>query len=97
MRRQETHSEHVVSVIDSEGNLRSIGDIERQVILHALAYCNGNMTLVAQNLRIGRSTLYRKMSTYTAEREQGVDPLVLRAVDGSKKNSSSQGEQTIAQ
>lgn len=42
--------------------------IERAAIAHALAETDGNRTLAAQALEIGRATLYRKLTAY------GLDP-----------------------
>jgi two-component system, NtrC family, response regulator HydG len=42
----------------------SIRDIEKEAIINAIASCDGNLTKVADKLRLGRSTLYRKMKKY---------------------------------
>ncbi len=56
-----------LSVFDHEGHLRSLGDVERDLIELAIDTYNGQMSEVARRLGIGRSTLYRKV------REQGID------------------------
>ena len=38
--------------------------LERRAILHALAALDGNMSLAAKRLGLGRATLYRKLSQY---------------------------------
>jgi DNA-binding NtrC family response regulator len=44
-----------------DGEIRSLADIEAEVIRMALDRYAGRMTLVARRLGIGRSTLYRKL------------------------------------
>ncbi|MEP6343985.1 MAG: sigma-54 dependent transcriptional regulator [Maricaulaceae bacterium] len=56
-----------VSVVDPEGHLRRLEDIERDLIQFAIDTYAGHMSEVARRLGIGRSTLYRKV------REHGVD------------------------
>ena len=56
-----------LSVYDREGHLRSLYDIERDLIAHAIDKYNGQMSEVARRLGIGRSTLYRKVQ------EQGLE------------------------
>jgi len=56
-----------VSVVDPEGHLRRLEDIERDLIQFAIETYSGHMSEVARRLGIGRSTLYRKV------REHGVD------------------------
>ena len=41
--------------------MRPLDDIEADVIRFALAHYRGQMSEVARRLRIGRSTLYRKL------------------------------------
>ena len=56
-----------VSVVDPEGHLRRLEDIERDLIQFAIETYSGHMSEVARRLGIGRSTLYRKV------REHGVE------------------------
>ena len=56
-----------VSVVDPEGHLRRLEDIERDLIQFAIDTYAGHMSEVARRLGIGRSTLYRKV------REHGVE------------------------
>jgi DNA-binding NtrC family response regulator len=42
----------------------SLKDMERQAIRHALVALDGNVSLVAKRLGLGRATLYRKMAQY---------------------------------
>ena len=48
-------------LINKEGNIRTIEDIEKEAITLAIQHYNGHMTEVARRLGIGRSTLYRKI------------------------------------
>ena len=50
-----------VSVLDREGHLRTLEDIERDLIEFAINNYSGHMSEVARRLGIGRSTLYRKV------------------------------------
>ncbi|MEL6235096.1 MAG: sigma-54 dependent transcriptional regulator, partial [Pseudomonadota bacterium] len=51
--------------------IRRLEEIEAEAIADALMLCSGNVTLAARRLGIGRSTLYRKMSTYGIAQEPG--------------------------
>jgi len=46
---------------DPSGHVRPLEEIEREVIRFALAHHRGQMSEVARRLKIGRSTLYRKL------------------------------------
>jgi DNA-binding NtrC family response regulator len=48
-------------LIDPAGEVRPFDEIEREVIRFAISYYRGQMSEVARRLRIGRSTLYRKL------------------------------------
>jgi DNA-binding NtrC family response regulator len=48
-------------LIDAQGEVRMLDDIEKEVIRFAIAHYHGQMSEVARRLRIGRSTLYRKL------------------------------------
>ena len=54
-------------ILDERGHLRTLEDIERDLIQLAIEIYAGHMSEVARRLGIGRSTLYRKV------REQGLD------------------------
>jgi DNA-binding NtrC family response regulator len=51
----------LLSVLGEDGNIRTMTDLEHEVIKFALKFYRGKMTEVARRLGIGRSTLYRKM------------------------------------
>ena len=56
-----------ISVFDREGNLRTLEDIEGELIRLAIDAYEGRMSEVARRLGMGRSTLYRKI------REHGIE------------------------
>jgi DNA-binding NtrC family response regulator len=59
-----------VRILDERGHLRTLEDIERDLIQLAIEIYAGHMSEVARRLGIGRSTLYRKV------REQGLEDAV---------------------
>ncbi|RAK67517.1 sigma-54-dependent transcriptional regulator [Phenylobacterium kunshanense] len=67
--------EQPVRILDGRGHLRTLEEIERDLIQLAIEVYAGHMSEVARRLGIGRSTLYRKV------REQGLDGLVKGAED----------------
>ena len=56
-----TMSSPSLPLTDSHGNVRPLEDIERDVIRFAIAHYDEQMSEVARRLKIGRSTLYRKL------------------------------------
>jgi DNA-binding NtrC family response regulator len=50
-----------LSLFDREGEVRSLEEIESEVIRFAINHYRGQMSEVARRLHIGRSTLYRKL------------------------------------
>lgn len=62
-----------VRILDEAGHLRTLEEIERDLIQLAIETYAGHMTEVARRLGIGRSTLYRKV------REQGLEGMVREA------------------
>jgi DNA-binding NtrC family response regulator len=62
-----------VRILDERGHLRTLEEIERDLIQLAIAIYSGHMTEVARRLGIGRSTLYRKV------REHGVEGVLEEA------------------
>ncbi|MEM9809947.1 MAG: sigma-54 dependent transcriptional regulator [Pseudomonadota bacterium] len=57
----------LIELLDREGHLRSLQNIERDLIAAAIDMYKGQMSEVARRLGIGRSTLYRKVQ------EQGIE------------------------
>ena len=54
-------SAHSLPLTDPAGDMRPLEDIERDAIRFAISHYRGQMSEVARKLRIGRSTLYRKL------------------------------------
>jgi DNA-binding NtrC family response regulator len=50
-----------LALTDVHGNVRALEDIEREVIRFAISHYDQQMSEVARRLKIGRSTLYRKL------------------------------------
>ena len=50
-----------LDLVDRSGDVRALEEIEAEVIRFAIAHYRGQMSEVARRLRIGRSTLYRKL------------------------------------
>jgi DNA-binding NtrC family response regulator len=59
-----------VRILDERGHLRTLEEIERDLIQLAIEIYAGHMSEVARRLGIGRSTLYRKV------REQGLEDVI---------------------
>jgi len=51
----------VLHLLDEGGNVRPLDEIEAEAIRFAIAHYRGQMSEAARRLRIGRSTLYRKL------------------------------------
>ncbi|MDX5330328.1 MAG: sigma-54 dependent transcriptional regulator [Caulobacteraceae bacterium] len=66
----ELPAESPVRILDERGHLRTLEDIERDLIQLAIEIYSGHMSEVARRLGIGRSTLYRKV------REQGLEGVI---------------------
>lgn len=56
-----------ITLTDDDGHVRALADIEADVIAWALEHYQGRMTEVARRLKIGRSTLYRKVAEFHLE------------------------------
>ncbi|MBN9051176.1 MAG: sigma-54-dependent Fis family transcriptional regulator [Rhizobiales bacterium] len=56
-----TMPDHALPLIDAQGDVRPFDALERDIIRFAIAHYRGRMSEVARRLRIGRSTLYRKL------------------------------------
>jgi len=61
----------IVNALDELGNVRSLADVEQEMIRFAIDFYNGQMSEVARRLGIGRSTLYRKLKEYGIDPEEG--------------------------
>jgi DNA-binding NtrC family response regulator len=58
-----------LSLLNEGGNVRPLEDLETEVIRFAIAHYRGQMSEVARRLRIGRSTLYRKLDALGLEHD----------------------------
>ncbi len=58
----------VLQLVDPTGEVRPLEEIENDLIRFAISHYRGQMSEVARRLRIGRSTLYRKLDVL------GLDP-----------------------
>jgi DNA-binding NtrC family response regulator len=52
-----------LALLDAAGDMRPLEDIEADAIRFAITHYRGQMSEVARRLRIGRSTLYRKLDS----------------------------------
>ncbi len=63
-----------VPIFDEGGDIRSLEEIERDLLAFAIDHYEGHMSEISRRLGIGRSTLYRKVREYdltVREREAG--------------------------
>lgn len=63
-----------VAVFGEDGEMRSLEDVERDLLEFAIEHYDGHMSEISRRLGIGRSTLYRKVREYgltVREREVG--------------------------
>jgi DNA-binding NtrC family response regulator len=62
-----------LSLLNEGGDVRPLEDLETEVIRFAIAHYRGQMSEVARRLRIGRSTLYRKLDALGLEHDANAD------------------------
>ena len=60
-----------LTLLDGHGDVRPLDEIEAETIRFAIAHYRGQMSEVARRLRIGRSTLYRKLENLGLDDTQG--------------------------
>ncbi|MDM8565456.1 sigma 54-interacting transcriptional regulator [Candidatus Halobeggiatoa sp. HSG11] len=53
----------------SNDNIRPFADIEKEVILKTIEYCDGNVVKAAKLLKIGQTTVYRKQQKWKTSKE----------------------------
>jgi DNA-binding NtrC family response regulator len=58
-----TTTANSLPLTDAQEHVRTLDEIESDVIRFAISHYRGQMSEVARRLRIGRSTLYRKLDT----------------------------------
>jgi DNA-binding NtrC family response regulator len=61
-------------LLDSAGEVRSLEELETELIKYAITHYRGQMSEVARRLQIGRSTLYRKLDALGLEGERTEEP-----------------------
>jgi DNA-binding NtrC family response regulator len=64
----------MLAMLTASGEMRPLEEMESEIIRFAISHYRGQMSEVARRLKIGRSTLYRKLDEATAE-----DPAAGRA------------------
>ncbi len=67
-------------LLDSALHVRSLEDLEAEIIRFAIAHYRGQMSEVARRLRIGRSTLYRKLDglgAATSDQAESADAVAI--------------------
>lgn len=62
-----TDGDNAVNILDPDGHLRTLEDIERDLIGFAIENYSGHMSEIARRLGIGRSTLYRKVREHALD------------------------------
>ena len=55
-----------LSMLAANGEMRPLEELENEIIRFAIAHYRGQMSEVARRLKIGRSTLYRKLDEAAA-------------------------------
>jgi DNA-binding NtrC family response regulator len=73
--RIEVKDANVLRLLSERGDMRTLDELERDVIRFALAHYCGQMSEIARKLGIGRSTLYRKL------RDLGLDDTTISEGD----------------
>jgi DNA-binding NtrC family response regulator len=58
-----------LALLEASGHMRALADIETEAIRFAISHYRGQMSEVARRLRIGRSTLYRKLDSLGLDAE----------------------------
>ena len=69
--RVEMRDPNVLRLLDENGDVRKLEEMEAEVIRFALAHYRSQMSEMARKLGIGRSTLYRKMKDFGMEGDEG--------------------------
>src|SRR5215475_2641659 len=62
-----------LTMLTSAGEMRPLEEMENEIIRFAIAHYRGQMSEVARRLKIGRSTLYRKLDEATAQEPSADD------------------------
>jgi DNA-binding NtrC family response regulator len=62
-----------LKLLDAQGEIRPLAEIEAETIRYAIAHYRNQMSQVARRLKIGRSTLYRKLESLGLDADADVD------------------------
>jgi DNA-binding NtrC family response regulator len=73
LQAEDPASARSLPLTDARGDVRPLDDIERDTIRFAIAHYRGQMSEVARRLKIGRSTLYRKLEGLGLDQNEPVD------------------------
>ncbi len=80
-----------MALLDTEGEVRPLDEIEAELIRYAITHYRGQMSEVARRLQIGRSTLYRKLEAL------GLSPSLPSPASGGGKAGGGEGDsETVA-
>jgi DNA-binding NtrC family response regulator len=63
-----------LAMLGEDGEVRPLEDMEAETIRFAISHYRGQMSEVARRLKIGRSTLYRKLDDAAAANREPTDP-----------------------
>jgi DNA-binding NtrC family response regulator len=63
-----------LAMLTSAGEMRPLDDMESEIIRFAIAHYRGQMSEVARRLKIGRSTLYRKIDEAAGQEASPQEP-----------------------
>lgn len=61
-------------MLSGSGEVRPLEELESEIIRFAISHYRGQMSEVARRLKIGRSTLYRKLDEMEAARQSAAAP-----------------------
>jgi DNA-binding NtrC family response regulator len=64
----------MLSMLTNSGEVRPLEELEAEIIRFAISHYRGQMSEVARRLKIGRSTLYRKIDEAAGADQPGTDP-----------------------
>lgn len=67
---QEDHEQESIQFLNADGHVRTFAEMEYDIIEKAVKHYKGHMSEIARRLRIGRSTLYRKIEALRAIKSQ---------------------------
>jgi DNA-binding NtrC family response regulator len=62
-----------LSILTSDNEVRPLDELETEIIRFAISHYRGQMSEVARRLKIGRSTLYRKLDEAAEKNPAPVD------------------------